>query len=96
MQINIFYEAEQKYIDSARKKAVELLLRRKDKGITIEDVENVCPRPYGVSKKVNAKVFKNDVFRPLGYTRARHTAANGHVIRLWCLNPAFFPTDEEA
>lgn len=93
-QINIFYEAEQKYIDQARRKAVELLKKRPH--ITVEDVLVACPRPYGVSKKVNAKIFKNDVFRPLGYTRAKHTAANGHVIRLWCLNSAYFPEDEDA
>lgn len=91
VQVSIFYEAEQKYIDQARRKAVELLKRRPH--ISIEDVEDACPRPYGVSKKVNAKVFKNDVFRPLGYTRARHMAANGHVIRLWALNEGYFNPD---
>lgn len=91
--MNIFYEAEQKWIDQARRKAVELLHRRKDRGITIEDVLYVCPRPRGVSKKANAKVFKNDVFQPIGYTRALSTPANGHVLRLWALNVAFFPED---
>lgn len=91
-QINIFYEAEQKYIDRCRRKAVELLRRRES--ITIEDVAYECPRPQGVSKKVFAKVFRNDVFVPIGYTRATGTLANGHVLRKWALNDGYYEIND--
>lgn len=94
VQIDIFYEAEQKWLDHARHAAVNLLRQRKGRGINIEDVLYACPRPNGVSRNANSRVFRNDVFRHIGYTRAQRTAARSHVLRAWCLNDAYFEEDE--
>lgn len=91
-QINIFHEAEQQWLIRARRTAKELLTRHQT--ITVEDVLKKCPRPYGVSKKANSKIFKNDIFRPVGYTRATTEQSNGHVIRLWSLVEEFFAPAE--
>lgn len=91
-QINIFHEAEQQFITRARRTAKELLLRRQT--VTVEDVLANCPRPYGVSKKANSKIFKHDIFRPVGYTRATTAQSNGHVIRLWSLAEEYFSPAE--
>jgi hypothetical protein len=87
-QLDIFHRAKTEWIADARRTAQKLLFRREL--VSIEDVLAECPRPKGVSKKANSQVFKHDVFRPVGYTRATHPEANGHVIRLWELREQFY------
>lgn len=88
-QLNIFHRATQEWLVEARRTAKEKALR--DGRVTIIDVLSVCPRPQGVSKKAHSEVFKDGTFRPIGYTRATHPEANGHVIRIWDLKDTFTP-----
>jgi len=92
MQINIFYQAEQQWLERTRKVAKDLLTRHQT--ITVEDVLRECPRPYGVSRKANSKIFQHDVFRAVGYTRATTPQSNGHVLRVWSLAEEYFAPSE--
>lgn len=68
----------------------------RDDTVTITDVLAVCPRPMGVSKKAHSYVFKDELFKPVGYTRALNPEANGHVIRVWALANTMKPLAERS
>lgn len=85
---DLFSATREEWVTKAQKIAQELLLKRDH--ITIEDVTAIHKLPAYLSKNVIGAVFKNPIFRPIGFTVARRPAARGHVIRIWTLNEAYY------
>jgi len=86
---HLFRKTAQDWVMEARKAARDLLLKRLT--ITIEDVLLVCPRPGYLHRNVTGNVFRDDVFRHVGYTRSRRPIQHSSVIRVWTLNEEYFP-----
>lgn len=86
---NLFQRTRDEWLDEARHAAQELLLKHHT--ITVEDVLAVKPRPVYLHKNVNGSIFNSQIFRNVGYTRAKHTGSHGHLIGMWTLKTEFFP-----
>lgn len=85
----LFQQSAQEWLHDARYEAVELLKQRYE--ITIEDVLSVCPFPKYLRRNLIGQVFRDDVFQPVGYTKAKRPVAHDHVIRVWTINEQYFP-----
>ncbi len=79
------------WLNEARKTARDLLLKRQT--CTIEDVLQVCPRPSYLHRNLTGSVFKDDIFRPVGYTKSRRRLEKASVIRIWELKEEYWPQD---
>jgi len=88
---DLFRTNKEQWIQEARQIAQKLLLNRGQ--ITIEDLLEVHPLPKYIKKNLLGRVFQDDIFQAVGYTKARRTMAKGHIIRIWELNADYYPTN---
>lgn len=86
---NLFQNTQKEWLEGAQKTAQNLLFSREH--ITIMDVLQAYPLPTYFKRNILGQVFKNDIFKPIGYTRSTVGNAHGHVIRLWSLSSDYFP-----
>lgn len=89
----LFQKTKEDWLLQARKVAQELLYERDH--ITIMDVLQVCPFPDYLGRKARntiGNVFKDTIFRPIGYTVATTPASHAHVIRIWTLAEEYYPS----
>lgn len=84
---DLFNQSREQWLEGARNAARKLLRRRHR--ITIEDVLEVYPRPRYLHRNTTGSVFKNEMFRPLGYTLARKPSSHKRVIRIWTLSDLY-------
>lgn len=88
---DMFRTNKEEWLKEARYIAQRLLLNRGQ--ITIEDLLEVHPLPKYIKKNFLGRVFRDDIFRFCGYTRAHRLMARGHIICIWELNPAYYPSN---
>ncbi len=86
---HLFRNTQKEWLEGAQRTAQNLLFSRDN--ITIMDVLRVYPLPSYLKRNILGQVFKNDIFKPIGYTRSTAGSAHGHVIRMWTLESAYFP-----
>lgn len=88
---DMFRTNKEAWLQEAREIAQNMLLTRGQ--ITIEDLLEAHPLPKYIKKSFLGQVFKDDVFQAVGYKRARRLIANGHILRIWELNAAYYPSN---
>ena len=81
MNRDIFAKEKQAWLETARAEARRLL--RKNYEITIEDVLAEVPLPDYLNRNTIGHVFLSPEFKKVGYTTAKHAAANHRVIAKW-------------
>lgn len=86
---HLFQNTQKEWLEGAQKAAQNLLFARDH--ITIMDVLRVYPLPVYLKRNILGQVFKNDIFKPIGYTRSTIGNAHGHIIRIWTLESGYFP-----
>lgn len=77
------------WLVKARKAARDILLKRET--CTIEDVLQICPRPSYLHRNLTGSVFKDEIFRPVGYIKSRRPIEKASVIRVWELKQEYWP-----
>ena len=87
---NLFRRQREEWIAEGRRVAERLLLTRET--ITSEDVIKIHPLPSYLHPNAIGRIFSSsEVFKPVGYTVAKHTAAHGRIIRIWALDTSLYP-----
>ena len=89
---DLFQQTRAGWIDGARAVAIKKL--RNQMKITIEDVLEVYKLPNYLHRNTIGRVFQDDHFVSVGFTRSRRRISNGRVIQQWALSDKY-ATDTE-
>jgi hypothetical protein len=84
---DLFNTTREQWLEGARH-AARKLLRLRSK-ITIEDVLELYPRPKYLHRNVTGRVFRSEMFQPIGYTTAKKPSSHGRVLRIWTLSDMY-------
>jgi len=84
----LFHQTNGQWLAEARLTAETILAHNGNTPITTEDVLHKCDLPKYLSRNLIGNIFnrgKQSLFEPTGITSAKHTVANGRIIRTWRL-----------
>jgi hypothetical protein len=71
------------WLDQARFLAERIA---KQKGqVSSDDIHDACPLPDGAHYNLMGAVFKDQRFKPVGYTPSQRPSAHGRIIRIYCV-----------
>lgn len=76
-------ESQAKWIERARKVAVEIAARRG--WVSSEDIHDKCPPPEGSDKRVMGAVFAGQGLVKVGYAEGTRKVAHGRPVMRWRL-----------
>jgi hypothetical protein len=76
-------ESQAKWIERARKVAVEIAARKGS--VCSDDIHDKCPPPEGSDKRVMGAVFADQGLVKTGYKNSIRRECHGRVITVWSL-----------
>lgn len=84
---DLFQKTKKDWLEGARATAVKML--RKRHTITIEDVLAEYKLPSYLHRNTIGRVFQDNHFVSVGFTRSTRRVSNGRVIQQWALSDKY-------